>query len=127
MSYALHYRRLAKAEGMEFVREANAKIAAYAHTHSIRIINDLSTFDIMPNSVSTKGQCALEMFRILREHSDTMPIYIGDSLTDEDAFRALADGITIRVGKSASSAARYYFKTRSRVDEFLRSLATEKI
>ena len=50
-------------------------------------------------------------------------MYIGDSLTDEDAFRTLTDGITIRVGKSGASAAQYYFKSRSGVDRFLRRIA----
>lgn len=55
-----------------------------------------------------------------------MPIYIGDDLTDEDAFRALRHrGLTVFVGETAnSSSAEYYLKDTSEVEEFLnRSLA----
>ncbi len=40
---------------------------------------------------------------------NSIPIYVGDDTTDEDAFRAIgSDGITIRVGKKMGSAATYY-------------------
>ncbi|MDO8561746.1 MAG: trehalose-phosphatase, partial [bacterium] len=55
-------------------------------------------------------------------NSSCLPIYIGDGSTDEDAFRALPDGVTIRVGKSATSAAEYYFNTRGGVDKFLHKI-----
>ena len=51
-----------------------------------------------------------------------MPIYIGDEPSDEDAFKELRHGITVRVGKKASSAAHYYFNRREDVDAFLAEL-----
>jgi trehalose 6-phosphate phosphatase len=38
-----------------------------------------------------------------------MPVYVGDDVTDEDAFAEVnrVDGLSIRVGDSAHSEARY--------------------
>lgn len=52
-----------------------------------------------------------------------LPVFIGDDATDEDAFRVLKRGITIRVGKSRGSVARYYMRRRVEVDRFLSALA----
>ena len=121
MSYAVHYRSLSPNQVVSFVNEAR-EIIAENHRDGVSAINDLYTFDIMPNISRTKGHCAREMFRALRKHNAAIPVYIGDGLTDENAFRMLHGGITIRVGKMPSSAARYYFKSRIDVDKFLRSL-----
>jgi trehalose 6-phosphate phosphatase len=50
-----------------------------------------------------------------------MPIYIGDDLTDEDAFKLLKNsGLTIFVGRPKKSNARYYIKDTNEVLDFLR-------
>src|SRR3989338_3090881 len=46
-------------------------------------------------------------------------LYKGDGKTDEDAFRALHKGITIRVGKSKHSVAEYYVNSTKEVKKFL--------
>ena len=52
-----------------------------------------------------------------------MPIYIGDDVTDEDAFDALKDeGLTIFVGHPRKSHAKYYLKNTREVSEFLKRL-----
>lgn len=50
-----------------------------------------------------------------------LPLYIGDDLTDEDAFKVLKNkGITIFVGEPKVSHARYYLKNVNEVAEFLK-------
>lgn len=54
------------------------------------------------------------------------PIYIGDDLTDESAFKVLEDqGITVLVGSPKVSHARYYLNNTDEVRQFLTAL--EKI
>lgn len=122
MSYAIHYRSLTPKQSVAFLHDADIALAAHIKSGAIRAINDLSTFDIMPHSKRTKGHCAREMYRALRKSEDAVPIYIGDGVTDEDAFRAFKTGITIKVGK-APSAAKYFFSSRADVDRFLRLVA----
>jgi trehalose-phosphatase len=55
-----------------------------------------------------------------------LPIYIGDDLTDEDAFEALANkGITILVSASErDSKAQYFLKNVEDVKRFLAILSS---
>jgi trehalose-phosphatase len=51
--------------------------------------------------------------------ASALAIYIGDDTTDEDGFVALPQGITIRVGESAQTAARYVVPDVPAVRQFL--------
>jgi len=50
---------------------------------------------------------------------DVLAIYIGDDVTDEDAFNAMPDGVTIRVGGEPQTAARYQLVSPAEVRKFL--------
>ena len=67
----------------------------------------------------TKGDVLGELLRGLPE--GTLPVYIGDDTTDEDAFRAIRQsGIGIRVGRpQRMSAARAYVEDCPAVRDFL--------
>jgi trehalose 6-phosphate phosphatase len=56
-------------------------------------------------------------------NSGLLPIYLGDDLTDEDAFKTIekyGDGITIHVGELYSdSIARYFLRSPDEVHYFL--------
>lgn len=51
--------------------------------------------------------------------SELIPVYIGDDKTDEDAFKSLTNCITVKVGKSRKSLAKYYLKNTDEVIQFL--------
>lgn len=51
--------------------------------------------------------------------TDALPIFIGDDLTDEDAFAALGDGVTILVGPARPTAARFRVDSPADVAMFL--------
>ncbi len=121
-SFALHYRMLRKENAARFIREAREALAPHLARRSVRIFNDLYTYDIMPNVRVNKGTCARLMMRALGT-SGAVALYIGDGMTDEDAFRALRGHITVRVGRSASSAARYFFRSRRDCATFLREIS----
>lgn len=65
---------------------------------------------------------------ILREIAPegALPVYIGDDLTDEDAFGAIGEGITIRVGESGETAAQYFLPDVAAVGQFLQWLDLAK-
>jgi trehalose-phosphatase len=53
-----------------------------------------------------------------------LPVYIGDDLTDEDAFRALKTrGLTVFVGRPGKSCAGYYLKDTKEAGRFLRLIS----
>ena len=48
-----------------------------------------------------------------------LPLYIGDDVTDEDAFAAIPEGITIRVGEPVATEAQYSLPDVASVAQFL--------
>jgi trehalose 6-phosphate phosphatase len=74
------------------------------------------TFDILPRVAWNKGSAA---HWIRDRFPEAVPVAIGDDVTDEDAFQAVADGITIRVG-AGRTRARYCVRDARQVLAFLR-------
>jgi trehalose 6-phosphate phosphatase len=72
-----------------------------------------------------KGKAVLWLLKQLDiKLSDVLPIYIGDDLTDENAFRAISkEGIGILVGKHGKeTAAKYQLNNVKEVQQFLNNL-----
>ncbi len=116
---ALGYRSLRQSRVVHFRRTVRELVNSIK-PGAVRCIDNLFTFELIALPEWTKGECAAHIGK--RIGKNAVPVYIGDGLTDEDAFRALSRGITIRVGRSRSSAAKYYFRRRADVDTFLRLL-----
>jgi trehalose-phosphatase len=57
------------------------------------------------------------------ERPHSLPVYLGDDASDEDAFSALSAGITVRVGRAAETSAHYHLEYQESVREFLIWLA----
>lgn len=119
-SFALNYRRLSGSKAAVLRRDARATIAAYQQR--LRILDELATFEVLPKIGWTKGECALAILREF-EHAAKkryLPVYLGDSATDEDAFRSLRRGVTIKIGPGKTTAG--YRILRTSVREFLSEL-----
>jgi len=82
-------------------------------------------FEIRPRSFVNKGTAVSEILRGMGPNG-TLPVYIGDDQTDEDAFNALKrKGMTIVVGVPSNSLAHYNLKDPSEVHEFLKIVQKE--
>jgi trehalose 6-phosphate phosphatase len=115
-SLAVHYR------GARDRREARAAILhAAGALPRVRVVPGKLVINLVPESAPHKGDALLREQRRLRcQHA----IYVGDDDTDEDVF-ALADAdlLSIRIGRSRRSAARYYLKSQAEIDALLQCLA----
>src|SRR3989344_405025 len=83
---------------------------------------DKKTFEIRPKTNINKGTACSRMLKIIRDKlkKKITPLYIGDSETDEDAFKILKKtGITVRVGKNTKSQAEGYLQNQKEVNYFL--------
>ena len=118
-SLSLHYRHSPRREHAAIRAEA---VKAIRETGGLRVVEGIYVINILPGVRRDKGTAAREMYTALAGRKKPVPVFIGDDVTDEDAFRALTGGITIRVGKSSSSAALYYVRSRAGVDRFLNTL-----
>ena len=105
-SVALHYREadpavrvVAQAYFMDAARE-------YVDAGRLRVLPGACVLELLPGVSWHKGS-ALQWIRerIERVHGPTFTVYVGDDVTDEDAFRAVGpDGLTISASDRASGA-----------------------
>lgn len=121
-----HYHLLSSERTRIFRKDMARLLAPLRGNHEIKMFTDKKTVDIIPQLHWTKGDAALFVFRALQKKArkTLLPLYIGDSTTDEDVFRAFRGGITIRVGEKKGSAAQYFFRNRHEVDIFLARFAS---
>jgi trehalose 6-phosphate phosphatase len=119
LTTSVHYRRAA--EGSE---EEVAKIidAVAGGGQSFQVTEGLKVFEIRPRVSWNKG-LAVRWIKATTREWDALSVYLGDDLTDEDAFAALPDGLTVRVGRDRETAARYFVEEQAQVAEFLDWLA----
>jgi trehalose 6-phosphate phosphatase len=116
-SLAVHYRRAReKPRAREAIHRAVAALPV-----RMRVIPGKLVVNVVPEAAPSKGDALVA----LRERSDAdIAMYVGDDVTDEDVFRLDQPGrlFTVRVGQSRSSAARYYLRQQSEIDQLLKRL-----
>ena len=125
MGLAVHYRRVKKSQ-VRKVEEIFSKVtAAYLKSKRIKVAKGKKVLEIRPPVEWNKGRYCLYLLNKLKRPGERLlPVYIGDDLTDEDAFRALRKkGVTIFVkGERKSSQAEYYLNSTAEVRDFLEKL-----
>lgn len=117
---AVHYRRVAADEVARVEKIVDDVID---DRRRLRKGHGKKVFQVQPRLSWNKGRAVewlLERLDLNRE--DTLPLYVGDDLTDEDAFRSLAgNGISIAVGEEERpTSAQYALATTDEVGRFLR-------
>jgi trehalose 6-phosphate phosphatase len=89
-------------------------------------------YEIQPKLEWDKGKAVLYLLKALGlEGDDIAPVYLGDDITDEDAFRALSGkGIGIFVGRAddpeiggRGTSAAFVLDSIEEVERFLDTLA----
>ena len=123
--FAVHY-RLMKGEFVDaFVKEVMSILEPMVLQHKLRLDHNLKTFELRPEIDWDKGDSVLFAEKHFQKKigKKFVSIYIGDSLTDEDAFVVLkGSGIAIRVGEDKKSAAKWYLRNQKEVGTFLKWL-----
>lgn len=122
-SLSLHYRLVNKRDVPWLKNTFHETLRFYVVNKKIKIKTGKKVFEIRPPRLWDKGKAALWLLGQedrLEKGKEILPIYIGDDKTDEDAFKALKNkGLTITVGRSTSSGAKYYLKDTKEVIMFL--------
>jgi trehalose 6-phosphate phosphatase len=120
LSASVHFRR-ARRDCLGEIRKA-----VYAEVASsgapFRVSQGLQLLEIRPRVDWNKGS-AVRWIQEAKGMANTLSFYLGDDSTDEDAFQALPDSITVRVGQVKGTAARFYLEGQSGVKHFLAWLA----
>jgi alpha,alpha-trehalase len=123
-SIAAHYRNTKESDLPELERAVSEVAARHPE---LRTIAAKKVYELQPNIDWDKGRALMWLLESLRfDRQEVFPIYIGDDLTDEDAFRALQErGVGILVSEQGpATAASYSLSDPTEVQRFLRELVT---
>lgn len=125
-SVAVHYRMTEESRVPELERVFARVLKGHA---GLRRGKGKKVLELQPAIDWHKGKALLWLMKALdMDGPDVLPVYIGDDVTDEDAFRALRSrGIGILVedgsgGRCKDSAARYFLSDCAEVRTLLASL-----
>lgn len=126
-SIALHYRDAV--EPVRTVAQERFLSAARAHLEAgrLRLLPGACVLELLPGVSWNKGH-ALEWIRERVEslHGPTFSVYVGDDVTDEDAFRAVGPhGMTIAASERADGA-EFRLDGPAGVERLLRALAGQR-
>jgi alpha,alpha-trehalase len=120
---AVHYRLVREGEVPAVERAVDAALAEHP---GLRKRHGKKVLELQPDGAWDKGAAVRWLLGALElDGPDVLPIYLGDDLTDEDAFRALAGrGIGVAVlDAPRATAAGYALRDPSEVRVFLAALA----
>ena len=127
-SVAAHYRLVAEDERHKVKDVVDEILAKNAN---LRVTPGKMVYEVQPKLDWNKGKAVLYLLEALElDRDDVLPMYLGDDVTDEDAFSALQGrGIGIFVGDPSdpevggrSTAADYILADVDEVGQFLDSL-----
>jgi alpha,alpha-trehalase len=123
-SIAVHYRNVAP-QALQTVEEI---VDVVHRDHAgLRKNAGKKIFELQPDVAWNKGRAVLWLMEQLNLDDDRFqPIYIGDDVTDEDAFRSLRGrgvGILVHEGEVRQTEAEYGLSTTQEVQAFLDRLS----
>ena len=132
-SVAAHYRLVSEEERPKVAQVVEAMVSE--HPDELKVTPGKMVYEIQPKIDWDKGKAVLYLLCALGlSGDDVVPIYLGDDITDEHAFEALAGaspkGIGIFVGRAddpevagRTTSADYVLSTMEEVERFLDTLA----
>ena len=127
---AVHYRRADKNDMSAIASKFHVATFIDEFRNNIQVRSGKMTREIRPPIIWNKGMASLWLLdkqaSIMKDKGmKVIPVYIGDDLTDEDAFQVLRNkGLTIFVGKHKNTKARFYLKDTGEVEKFLEFILT---
>jgi trehalose 6-phosphate phosphatase len=124
---AVHYRNVAR----DRVGEVAAAVRSAGQRTALRVTTGREVIELRPDIDWDKGKTLRWVLDYIRDNDGggpLLPIYLGDDITDEDAFDAVADdgiAILVRHGDDGdrATAAHYALDNPDRVREFTERLA----
>ena len=116
LTTSIHYRRAAP--GIRDRLESVVRGLVSGEESDFRVTEGKMVFEIRPRVDWHKGR-AVTLVHDRLAVPGGLAVVVGDDRTDEDAFAAVRDSITIRVGPAESTCARFQLADPERVAEWL--------
>jgi alpha,alpha-trehalase len=119
---AVHYRHTPEDRVSEVESEVKK---AVADSSKLKLVGGKKIFELKPNFDWHKGRALEWLLNELAEDKNTVPIFIGDDVTDEDALKVIhQSGIGILAGDHGDKTwARYIVADTIEVEDFLQKLS----
>jgi trehalose 6-phosphate phosphatase len=123
LTASVHYRNATGADALRMSKRVRSALAPYDDSFLVR--DGSKVIEILPAVAWNKGSAMLHILARMRRGSDTKigVCYIGDDRTDEDAFVALTNAVTIRICQDCATAARFRVENRTQAVDFLARIA----
>jgi trehalose 6-phosphate phosphatase len=129
LSLSIHFRRV-NDKNIPMVKNIFCEATAFnLWRNEIRVRLGKKVLEVFPPVNWDKGKAVLWLLHNMSfsESTPAFPIYIGDDVSDEDAFKMLKNsGLTILVGNQKKSDAQYYVNNTDEVVDFLTILLAKK-
>jgi len=126
LTASVHFRRAAAADRENIENTVRAAVGPAGGL--FRLNAGRKVWEIMPRSGWNKGTAVEWIDGHLRGRVEekALTIYLGDDSSDEDAFAAITDGITVKVGVAPPTLAAHRLPDPAAVHEFLLWLAVRR-
>jgi trehalose 6-phosphate phosphatase len=127
VSLAVHVRAVNYGQRAEALALADAWAEPWIAGGRLRRLEGSLVVEYLPNVACHKGDAVTWIARDVEAKTGSTPsvVFLGDDLTDEDAFRAIERGVSILVG-SRPTAATHQLDGIADVDTLLRWLTARK-
>lgn len=125
LTLSVHYRQADEARAGEIGDILEQKAGPLQASGKVWIAGGKKVYEVRPALAWNKGEVVALLASRWRQamgSTSWLPIFLGDDLSDEDGFRAVArlDGISILVSETnGASAARYFLRSPAEVERFL--------
>ncbi len=122
LTLSVHYRRVKRGQIGLVKQRLMSVLRPFLSNSSVRTMKGKKVIEVRPNTGWNKGHAVGWLMKTFGNRPP-FPVFIGDDITDEDAFRRLRrKGLTVHVGKRSSSHAEYYVRGTEDVCDLLRSI-----
>jgi trehalose 6-phosphate phosphatase len=120
LTLSVHYRQVAPDDAEQVRRIVHAALAG--SNHPFQLTTGDKVYEIRPRVYWNKGT-AVAWVKDHIAHPEALVVYIGDDVSDEDAFAALPNDITVKVdGSKGDSSAQFEIEGPRDVTKFLAAL-----
>ncbi|HPN72462.1 MAG TPA: trehalose-phosphatase [Candidatus Omnitrophota bacterium] len=122
LTISVHYRMASSRDAAKVRRLFSDVVTPYLSAGRVFASGGKKVLEVLPPVKWDKGEAALRLISEKKRMSKkpVLPVYIGDDITDETAFKAIGNsGLTVLVGRR-SSAAGHYLEGTGEVISFIR-------
>jgi trehalose 6-phosphate phosphatase len=122
LSLAIHYRGAPQpSRAFDVISSAIVNLPP-----EMRRIDGKAVVNLVPHYAPNKGDAILDL---RQEAGATNVLYVGDDITDEDVFELRQPDwlMTVRVGSSQNSSARFFLRDQTEIDHLLEKLLSRPV